>query len=416
MNKPRFLLSLSVALVLASALFASPGRAQQTPAATDQATMAVTMQAAGTMQAAATMAGTAAAPTGPDIKIGVILPLTGPAAAVGGEIKLGVSFALSQVNNQIAGRNVTVEYGDETADPANAVAAARKMVEEDHVDLIIGPQLASNGAAVSAYAEQAGVPNISLGASDTPTSTGTFFPGSGRGDAYSTGDFAYNDLKARTAALIYADYLFGHQSRDGFTQAFTDLGGKVISDQAVPFGAADMAPFLENIGKADVVAVLLLNPSDFAFVRQFRAAGLKQPVIFISNAPQEAILLGQMGDDVLGMYGSSWYSPLIESPDNGAFVGAFLGANHRPPGMAVHIAYSTTAMFVQAAQSTKGDTSPKAITDALIALDKFTNPAGTISIGAGRIATHDQYIFQTIKQGDFYAWKVVKKYDQVKPR
>jgi branched-chain amino acid transport system substrate-binding protein len=351
-----------------------------------------------------------------DIKVGVILPLTGLAAAVGPEIQMGVKFAFQEVDNKIEGRNVVVKFEDETDDPANSVARAKKLVEEDGVDVILGPQLAHTAAAVSAYMEQAGVPHIVLGASDTPTSKFTFYPGSGRGDAYVTGEFAYNELKARTAAVIFQDYLFGQQSRDGFTNAFTKLGGKVESSQAVPFGTADMAPFLEKIGKADVVAVLLINPSDFAFVRQYRQAGLKQPVIFISNAPQEAPLLTEMGDAVIGMYGASWYSPLIDTPTNGKFVEAFIKANNRPPGMAVHIAYSAAAMFIEAVKATKGDTSPKAINDALVGLKKITNPAGTITVGEARVATHDHYIFQVDKQDKFYVWKVVKKYENVEPR
>ncbi|NDJ33038.1 MAG: ABC transporter substrate-binding protein [Chloroflexi bacterium] len=351
-----------------------------------------------------------------EIRVGVIMPLTGLAAAVGPEVQMGVEFAFEQVDNQIAGRDVVLIFEDETDDPTNAVARARKLVEEDGVDVILGPQLAHTAAAVSAYAAEAGVPHIGFGASDTPTSDHTFYPGSGRGDAYATGLFAYEDLEARTAAVLYQDYLFGQQSRDGFVAAFTDQGGEIISEQAVPFGTPDMAPFLEGIGDADVIAVLLLNPSDFAFVRQYREFGLDQPVLFISNAPQEAPLLAEMGDAVVGMYGSSWYSPLIESEANGEFVGAFSERYGRPPGMAVHVAYSAASFFIEAAQAANGDTSPEALTAALVGLDEVTNPAGTVSIGADRGATHDHYLFQGGKQGEFYVWEVAKKYEAVEPR
>jgi branched-chain amino acid transport system substrate-binding protein len=350
------------------------------------------------------------------IRVGVILPLTGAAAAVGPEVQMGIEFAFAQVGNEIAGRPVEIIFEDETDDPAQAVARARKLVEEDGVDVIIGPQLAHTGAAVGAYAEQAGVVHIALGAADGPESAHTFYPGSGRGDAYPTGVFAYEELGARSAAVLYADYLFGEQSRDGFVEAFTELGGEILSEQPIGFGVADMAPYLENIGDADVVAVLLLNPSDFAFVRQYREFGLDAPVIFISNAPQEAPLLTAMGDDVIGMYGSSWYSPLIDSEENGAFVGAFIEAYERPPGMAVHVAFSAASMFIAAAEATSGDTSPEAITEAILALEELPNPSGVVTMSEGRVAIHPQYIFQADRLDDFYVWVPIQTFDAVEPR
>jgi branched-chain amino acid transport system substrate-binding protein len=350
------------------------------------------------------------------IRVGVILPLTGAAAAVGPEVQLGIEFAFAQVDNEIAGRPVELIFEDETDDPAQAVARARKLVEEDEVDVIIGPQLAHTGAAVSAYAEQAGVVHIALGTADDVESAHTFYQGSGRGDAYQTGVFAYEDLEARTAAVLYSDYLFGEQNRDGFVEAFTELGGEIVSEQPVGFGVADMAPFLENIGDADVVAVLLLNPSDFAFVRQYREFGLEAPVIFISNAPQEAPLLAAMGDDVIGMYGSSWYSPLIDSEENAEFVESFVEMYERPPGTAVHVAYSAASMYIEAVEAAEGDTDPEAVTEAILALEELPNPSGVITMGDGRIATHPHYIFQVEKIDEFYVWAPVKVVEAVEPR
>jgi len=359
---------------------------------------------------------TASAQSDEPIRVGVIHPLTGAAAAVGPEVQMGVEFAFAQVDNLVADREVELIFEDETDDPAQAVARARKLVEEDEVDVIIGPQLAHTGAAVSAYAEQAGVVHIALGASDVTESAHTFYPGSGRGDAYQTGVFAYEDLEARTAAVLYADYLFGEQSRDGFVEAFTELGGEIMSEQPVGFGVADMAPFLENIGDAEVVAVLLLNPSDFAFVRQYREFGLEAPVIFISNAPQETPLLAEMGDDVIGMYGSSWYSPLIDSEENAEFVEAFVEAYERPPGMAVHVAYSATSMYIAAVEATEGDTDPEAVTEAILELEELPNPSGVVTMSEGRVAIHPHYIFQVEAMDDFYVWVPVRVFEAVEPR
>jgi branched-chain amino acid transport system substrate-binding protein len=375
-------------------------------------------------EAATEIAPTVAAVMGDDcqVKVGVILPYSGIAAAVAPSIETGIQYAFDTAGTDC---EYEIIYEDETDDPTNAVAKARKLVEEDGVSVIIGPQLAHTAAAVSAYAAEAGIPHISLSAADGPESPHSFFLGSGIGDAIPSGEFAYDDLGARTAAVIYMDYLYGQQSKDGFVEGFTGKGGEIVSEQPVPFGTADMAPFLENVGDADVVAVLLVNPSDFAFVRQFREFGLEQPVIFISNAPQEAPLLMQMGDDVIGMYGASWYTPMIETPENGEFVGGYMegayiekfGFPNSPPGIATHVAFMASQLFLEALKATGGNADPAAINEALAGITELANPAGTVTMGPGRVAIHDQYIQQVVPLGEgLYGWSVVKKVEDVEPK
>lgn len=356
-----------------------------------------------------------------NLTVGVILPYSGIAAAVAPSIETGIRYALDSFD----GCTITPIFEDETDDPTNAVNKARKLVEEDGVVAIIGPQLAHTAAAVAAYAAQVGVPHISLSAGEGAESAHSFFLGSGVGDAVPTGEFAATDLGATTAAVLFQDYLYGQQSAQGFIEGFTANGGEIVSEQAIPFGTADMAPFLENIGDADVVAVLLVNPSDFAFVRQYREFGLEQPVIFISNAPQEAPLLMQMGDDVIGMYGASWYTPMIESPENAEFVqgymdGAYIeafGFPNSPPGTATHVAYMGAQLLLQALRDNGFNTDPAAINEALANITELANPAGTVTMGPGRVAIHDHFIQQVVPLGDgLYGWSVVKVVEDVEPK
>jgi ABC-type branched-subunit amino acid transport system substrate-binding protein len=361
------------------------------------------------------------APADCNINVGVILPYSGIAAAVAPSIETGIRYAFDGVTEC----TITPIFEDETDDPTNAVNKARKLVEEDGVVAIIGPQLAHTAAAVSAYAAQVGIPHISLSAGESATSEHSFFLGSGIGDAVPSGEFAATDLGATKAAVLYQDYLYGQQSAQGFIEGFTVNGGEIVSEQAIPFGTADMAPFLENIGDAEVVAVLLTNPSDFAFVRQYREFGLEQPVIFISNAPQEAPLLMQMGDDVIGMYGASWYTPMIESPENAAFVQGYMdgkyieafGFPNSPPGTATHVAYMGAQLLLQALRDNGFNTEPGAINTALANIRELANPAGTVTMGPGRVAIHDQFIQQVVALGEgLYGWSVVKLVEDVQPQ
>lgn len=413
MQKKYFVLGIIAVLMLSVivACAAPTAAPQPTPAPVAQPT-----------SAPATTAPTAAPPTTApaetgEIKIGVMLPFTGVAAAVGQQGEQGILYAIQEMGGEINGRKIVIVKEDETDNPNNAVAKAKKLVEEDKVVAIVGPLLASNGAAVGGYLAPLNIPHLALGAADGPTSTNTFYPGSGRGDAYPSGWFAYDEMKARKAAVLYADYAWGQQSRDGFKAAFEERGGKVVSEQGIPFGVSDMAPYLQNLGDADLIAVLLLNPSDFGFAGAYKGLGLKQPVMFISNAPQEVPLLAQMGDVVVGWHGSSWYSALIDSEINKKFVEGYSQKFNMPPGMASHTAYTMMATLLQGLKATNGDTTNTNVIDALTKIENLPNPAGPMTMPPGRVAIHDQFVFVTIKAGDnLYLWQPVKRYERVQPK
>lgn len=351
-----------------------------------------------------------------EIKIGVIIPYTGVAAAASTSIEQGIELAVQDAGGAINGRQIVLVKEDETDDPQVAVTKARKLVEQDQVAAILGPQLAHTAAAVGGYLATSGVPHVGLAAAGGASSQYTFAPGSGAGDAYPTGEWAYDQLGARSAAIMFMDYLYGQQLRDGFKAAFTAKGGTVASEQAIPFGTSDMAPFLENVGDADLIALFLTAPADMAFVRQYRELGLDQEVLFISNAPQEEPLLAQMGDGAVGMYGSSYYSPEIESEANQAFVEKYRAAYDAYPGPAAQVAYLGATMYLSALKATNGDTAGDKVTEAMLNISDLTHPGGTVSMGPGRIAIRDQWIFEVGRVGERYAWVPVTSIPAVQPR
>jgi len=284
------------------------------------------------------------------------------------------------------------------------------------VDVILGPLLAHTTVAVGEYLAPLGVPHVSYSVGDDAESKTTFYPaGSSRGDSYPSGLFAYDELGARTAAIIHQDYLYGEQVRDGFTAAFTTRGGTIISVQKVPFGTVDMAPYIEGMGEPDVICLLLVSPSDVAFMRQYHEFGLKMPAIFGHNFPQgEIYKLDEVGDPILGFYGCSTYSPLIDTPANKEFIQKFEEKYGFWPGVTTVVSYVTTTMFLEAVRSTSGDTSHAKIIKALEGIKDLQTPFGTATM-QNRVAVLDEYVFKAVKMGDKVRWQPVKKYPNVQP-
>jgi branched-chain amino acid transport system substrate-binding protein len=105
-----------------------------------------------------TVAAAAAIPALADINIGVIASLTGPAAALGAETKKAVEMFPST----IGGEKVNYIVLDDGTDPTNAVKNVRKLISEDKVDAILGPNLISTAVAMADVANQEKTPMVSV--------------------------------------------------------------------------------------------------------------------------------------------------------------------------------------------------------------------------------------------------------------
>lgn len=99
-----------------------------------------------------------AGPALADINVGVVFSLTGPAASLGAETKKAIEFLPAS----LGGEKINYIVLDDATDPTNAVKNARKLVGEDKVDAIIGPNLITNGMAMVDVANEAKVPMLSI--------------------------------------------------------------------------------------------------------------------------------------------------------------------------------------------------------------------------------------------------------------
>jgi len=104
----------------------------------------------------AALTGLLATAASAQIKIGAIISITGPTAALG----VGYRNAFATFPAEIDGKSVTYIIRDDAADASQAVNIAQRMIEEDHVDAIIGPSLTSCANAVQPIANAAKVPMI----------------------------------------------------------------------------------------------------------------------------------------------------------------------------------------------------------------------------------------------------------------
>ena len=103
-----------------------------------------------------------AQPATSPLKIGVLAPLTGFAALPAKTEMNGIRLRLKELNNEIAGRKIELIVEDTAGDPPTAFTKARKLVERDKVEILLGPLVNHVVQAVQEYTAQKNVPQIPL--------------------------------------------------------------------------------------------------------------------------------------------------------------------------------------------------------------------------------------------------------------
>jgi branched-chain amino acid transport system substrate-binding protein len=354
----------------------------------------------------------------PPIKIGLLRGYTGAVALAGPATAQGVEYILNEAGWEIGGRTLILLQEDSSDTPDFAVAKARKLVEQDKVDVVLGPLIADSVVAVEAYCKLKGVLNLPEGPSDKPVSEHAFFTNYGYtvASSYPSGLWCYDQLGAREVAFIYTDYLYSQQLRDGFKAAFTERGGTILSDSGTQWGTVDFAPYIQAVPKgADVLVVFFPIDVFVPFVKQCAEFGLKMPIFFMSGDVLDEGVLAAAGDASLGVLGAGDYTPEIDTPENKNFVNKWKADYEYTPGVLSLNGYRLMRTYLEALKSTGGDPDPVKVTQALLQIKPFTTPAGPMSFSPGRICIHNMYIMKVVMKDRLCA-DVVQVYPAVQPK
>ncbi|AOO79681.1 ABC transporter substrate-binding protein [Bosea vaviloviae] len=215
------------------------------------------------------------------LKIGMMATLSGALTSGGEDGVRGVQVALKQLGNKIAGREVELIIATTDASPDSALRAARKLVEQDKVQVIVGPLSGSEGIAIRDYSKT--VPNVTVvdgssGALETtyvnPSPNYFRFNSNGAMWMAGLGEYVFKDKGFKKIAVIAEDYSFPYTQVFGFALGYCSAGGQITQRQWVPLGTKDFGSVIANIPD-DVDAVFLgLGGGDAVnFLNQYSQTG-----------------------------------------------------------------------------------------------------------------------------------------------
>lgn len=238
------------------------------------------------------------------IKVGFVGALSGDQAVWGQADRDGLLLTVDQINAEggILGKQVEVIAYDDKGDQLESVNVTKRLINEDKVVAIIGTNSSGRNIAIAPVAEEGKVPVISTFATNprvTVPEEGTLMKYTYRVcfiDPYSgevTANFAWNDLGAKKAAILYeisSDYSTG--VRDFFTKAWTDLGGEIVADEAFKTGDVDFRPQLTRIKEAnpDVLVMPFLYKEVALSAKQARDLGIEVTMLGGDGWPSSALL------------------------------------------------------------------------------------------------------------------------------
>lgn len=232
------------------------------------------------------------------LKVGVMATLSGALTSGGEDGVRGVQIAAKQAGNKIAGREIELVIVATDASPDSALRAARKLVEQDKVQLILGPLSGSEGIAMRDYSKT--VPNLvmingSSGALETtyvnPSPNFFRFNSDGAQWMAGLGEYVFKDKGYKKIAVIGEDYSFPYTQVFGFALGYCKAGGQIAQRQWVPLGTKDFGSVIANIPD-DVDAVFLgLGGGDAVnFLNQYGQTGGKAKFIGGSIMADQTVL------------------------------------------------------------------------------------------------------------------------------
>lgn len=310
------------------------------------------------------LAASAETTTTSPIKIGILVPQTGPLTELGNEIKAGLTIAFDEVGWKIAGREIKLIIEDTEAKPPVALQKVRKLVESDRVDVLAGVVHSGVAIALRDYVDEHKIPLIiSTASADilTREKASKYIFRTSYSSRIIEGPmapYAYTKLGIRTVYIIANDYVTGRERSGWFKRFFEQLGGKVAGEVFVPLGTNDFGPYLARIKDVDALWAFLPGSDGIQFVKQYDEFGLKKKMPLIgASATYEGYQLEAQKDSALGSMCSSAHAVALNIPENKNFLKAYFKiSGGRDPDIVAVGAYVAGGVIIEGIKNTKGNT------------------------------------------------------------
>jgi branched-chain amino acid transport system substrate-binding protein len=358
------------------------------------------------------------------VRVGLIMPFSGPFAVWGRQFKQGVELYISENGKRAGNTNVEVIYRDEAGpNPEKARQSAQELIVREKADYLGGLVFTPNALAVAPVVTETKKPFVIFNAAHSAlTRRSPYFARTSFTIWQSTVPGALWAAKEgiKEAVVLHADYAPGIDARDAFQSAFTGKGGTVKSVIAVPLSANDPAPYVQRVIDAKPGLCFIFMPTGpfaTALYKTFADLGAQKAGIRLLGAGEmNEVDLPSIGDPAIGVFSSYYYSYVLNNPRNKEFTARYWklhGADSVPDPAAVG-AYDGMHVLYEAIRKTGGSPDGDKAMAAIKGL-KWESPRGPMGIDpVERDVIQDMYIRRVEKRDGKLVCHEIEKFAQVK--
>ncbi len=354
----------------------------------------------------------------PSVKIGLNTELTGEMPAVGASSQNAAKLFVSQINEaggvKVGDQTIPIDLvvGDNGAKADQAAGVAQRLISQDNVLAMIGPDASACAIPAADIAEAAKCVMISPWSTNPKT---TLDPNTGKPKSYVfracfidtfqasvLAKFVLTNLKAKTAAVLYDSTSEAPNGQATlFKKTFEENGGKIVGFETYTTGDKDFSAQLTKIKSSNPEVIFLpAYYNDVPLIAQ-QARRLGITAQFVGSdawSSPELIKLG--GADIEGSFFCNHYSTQIATPIAQKFMTDYQAKYGQAPDDVAALTYDAFGLLVQAVKDA-GKLDRQAVRDALAKIPKYDGITGTMQFVPGSGDPIKSAVILQIKDGKF---------------
>ncbi len=302
------------------------------------------------------------------IKVGVIVPLSGPAGPNGKEVLNAITTEADLINKAggVRGRKLQIVSKDDKSDPATGVSAANALASEG-VSVVMGGWNSPVTLAIQPVLVRAGILNITsipqnasiLGGADPDAVR--MNAGNAVG-AYAAAQYIHGKLKAKRVAMLLENDAYGKDAGDYLAKQVRPTGAQVVSEQKFDYANTDFRVLLSRLAAAKPDVVFSADAAESsgmpALASQYAESGVKAPHFAALGTVSPEVISLAGGAKVDGLLSADIYFPDVEpfksNPANTKFVAAFQKATGQLPDKYAALGAESVDVWAKAVEKAGG--------------------------------------------------------------
>ncbi|WP_299988777.1 ABC transporter substrate-binding protein [uncultured Ruegeria sp.] len=347
-----------------------------------------------------------------DLKIGVVVPLSGPPAVLGKQVEDAFRLAVEDMNGEVGGVSTEVFVVDSELKPEVALTRVKGLLERDEVDFVVGTVFSNVlGAIVKPVTKSetflispnAG-PSTLAGRNCNPFFFSTSYQNNQNFEVL--GKHA-QDQGIKSVFMMTPNYQAGRDAVEGFKKFYE---GEITNEVYTPLGHQDFSAEIAEMSEAGAEALFTFMPGGMGvrFVKQYRESGLADKMTFLSAFTVDEATLPAQQDAALGFFGATSWAPSLDLPRSQEFVARFEEKYGYIPGGFAMQAYDAALLIDSAVRAVGGNLEDKdALREALEAAD-FESLRGNFAFNNNHFPIQDFYLLRVAQREDGKFWTEVE--------